>query len=32
MAVRFDVVFIRPAAMPDSGKITHLRAAFTENL
>ncbi|MDR0452108.1 MAG: YraN family protein [Treponema sp.] len=32
MAVRFDVVFINPAAAPDSGAITHLRAAFTETL
>jgi putative endonuclease len=31
MAVRFDVIFISPAAMTDSGKIIHLRAAFTEN-
>jgi putative endonuclease len=32
MAVRFDVVFISPAAMADSEKIIHLRAAFMENL
>jgi putative endonuclease len=31
MAVRFDVVFINPAAAADSGKIIHLRSAFTEN-
>jgi putative endonuclease len=32
MAVRFDVVFIGPAAMADSEKIIHLRAAFMESL
>jgi putative endonuclease len=32
MAVRFDVVFINPATMTDSEKITHLRAAFMESL
>ncbi|MDR2786676.1 MAG: YraN family protein [Treponema sp.] len=30
MAVRFDVVFISPAAMADSEEIIHLRAAFME--
>jgi putative endonuclease len=32
MAVRFDVIFINPAATDDSKKIIHLRAAFTETL
>ncbi|MDR2054135.1 MAG: YraN family protein [Treponema sp.] len=30
MAVRFDVIFISPAAMADSEKTIHLRAAFVE--
>jgi putative endonuclease len=32
MAVRFDVIFISPAATTDSEKIIHLRAAFVESL
>jgi putative endonuclease len=32
MAVRFDVIFINPAARLNSGKIIHLRAAFMESL
>jgi putative endonuclease len=32
MAVRFDVVFINPAAMADPGKTIHLRSAFMESL
>jgi putative endonuclease len=32
MAVRFDVIFISPAAMADPGKTVHLRAAFMETL
>jgi putative endonuclease len=32
MAVRFDVIFINPAAMADSGKTIHLRSAFMESL
>jgi putative endonuclease len=32
MAVRFDVVFISPAAKAASGELTHLKAAFMECL